>query len=93
MSNIYNYIARDSKYYATKVSQDIVERSEKIERFPESGRIVPELDDFKIREVFIYSYRLMYKISKQSIEVLAVIHFKQDFSLGDFEKVRKFSKS
>ncbi|MFH1674481.1 MAG: type II toxin-antitoxin system RelE/ParE family toxin [Pseudomonadota bacterium] len=40
----YDYIARDSKFYAAKVSQDIVEKSERLNDFPEIGRIVPVMD-------------------------------------------------
>ena len=80
MKKIYDYIARDSKYYAEKVSQDILERSEKLNEFPEIGRIVPEIGEVNIREVIVYSYRLIYEISSDKIEVLPLIHCKQDFS-------------
>ena len=80
LKKIYDYIARDSKYYAEKVSQDILERSEKLNEFPQIGRIVPEIGEVHIREVIVYSYRLIYEISSDKIEVLALIHCKQDFS-------------
>ena len=80
LKKIYDYIARDSKYYAEKVSQDILERSVKLNEFPEIGRIVPEIGEVNIREVIVYSYRLIYEISSDKIEVLALIHCKQDFS-------------
>ncbi len=80
LKKIYDYIARDSKYYAEKVSQDILERSEKLNEFPEIGRIVPEIGEVNIREVIVYSYRLIYEISSDKIEVLALIHCKRDFS-------------
>ena len=80
LKKIYDYIARDSKYYAEKVSEDILERSEKLNEFPEIGRIVPEIGEVNIREVIVYSYRLIYQISSDKIEVLALIHCKQDFS-------------
>ena len=80
LKKIYDYIARDSKYYAEKVSEDILERSEKLNEFPEIGRIVPEIGEVNIREVIVYSYRLIYEISSDKIEVLALIHCKQDFS-------------
>ena len=89
LKKIYDYIARDSKYYARKVSQEIVEKSEKLNNFPEIGRIVPEIDEPNIRELIIYSYRLIYEISPDKIEILALIHGKQDFSSGDMGKVRK----
>ena len=43
LKQIHDYIAKDSKFYAQKVSQEIVDKSEILNSFPESGRIVPEI--------------------------------------------------
>lgn len=80
LKEIYDYIARDSKYYAEKVSQDIVEKSELLHKFPKIGRVVPEIGEANIREVIVYSYRLIYEVSSDKIEILTLIHCKQDFS-------------
>lgn len=80
LKDIHDYIARDSKYYAQKVSQDIVDKSEQLENFPMMGRIVPELEDTNIREIFIYSYRLIYEVTSGSVQVLALIHGKRNFT-------------
>ncbi len=80
LKQVYDYIARDSKFYAKKVSQEIVEKSEKLNSFPEVGRIVPEIGDPNIRELIIYSYRLIYEIFTNRIEVLALIHGKRNFT-------------
>lgn len=80
LKQVYDYIARDSKFYAKKVSQEIVEKSEKLNSFPEIGRIVPEIGDSNIRELIIYSYRLIYEIFPNRIEVLALIHSKRNFT-------------
>lgn len=53
LKDIHDYIARDSKYYAQKVAQEIIEKSELLQQFPELGRIVPEISDTNIRELFI----------------------------------------
>lgn len=79
LKQIHDYIARDSKYYAEKVSAEIVESSEKLNSFPEAGRMVPEIGDPKIRELFVYSYRLIYEISLNEIQILALIHSKRNF--------------
>jgi toxin ParE1/3/4 len=76
---IHDYIARDSKYYAKKVAVEIVESSEKLNSFPEAGRMVPEIGDPKIRGLFVYSYRLIYEIFPNEIEILALIHGKRNF--------------
>jgi plasmid stabilization system protein ParE len=88
LKKIHDYIAEDSKYYALKVSQEFVARSETLFDFPEMGRMVPEIEDPNIRELIIYSYRLTYEVSSSHIEILAIIHCKQNFT-GDFEELRK----
>jgi len=80
LKQIYDYIAIDSKFYAQKVSQEIVEKSEKLNSLPEVGRIVPEIGDPNIRELIIYSYRLIYEVFPNKIEILALIHGKRDFT-------------
>ena len=80
LKQIHSYISRDSRFYAEKVSLEIVEKSEKLGFFPEAGRIVPEIGDSNIREIFVYSYRLIYEIFPNSIEILALIHGKREFN-------------
>ena len=38
------------------------------------GRIVPELNEEDVRELFLYSYRIIYEIKDEVIFVLAVVH-------------------
>lgn len=76
---IHDYIARDSKYYAQKVTVEIIEKSEKLRTFPKIGRVVPEIADPDIREIMIYSYRLIYEITSEKIEILTLIHGKRKF--------------
>ena len=83
LKQIHDYIANDSRYYAKKVVQTIAERTEELMAFPQIGRMVPEIDNPNIRELFVYSYRLIYEISSEGIEILAVIHGKRDF----FERI------
>ena len=80
LKQIHGYISRDSRFYEEKVSLEIVEKSEKLGFFPEAGRIVPEIGDSNIREIFVYSYRLIYEIFPNGIEILALIHGKREFS-------------
>jgi plasmid stabilization system protein ParE len=76
----HDYIARDSKFYAKKVSQEFVDKSEKLDSFSKAGRIVPEIGDPNICELIIYSYRLICEIFPDKIEVLALIHGKRNFA-------------
>ena len=80
LRQIYEYISQDSLYYAKEVTDKIVSETEKLIEFPKIGRIVPELDNGNIRELIIYSYRLIYEITeKADIYILAVIHGRQLF--------------
>lgn len=83
LKQIHEFISRDSKQYARKVTDDIVSLSESIEQLPLRGRIVPEIDNPAIRELFAYSYRLIYEVIGERIHILAVIHFRRDLSRMD----------
>ena len=76
---IADYISRDSEFYARAVVTKIVDVSRSLGEFPGMGRVVPELNDENIRERFVYSYRLVYKIEKNRILIVAVIHGKRLF--------------
>ncbi|MBN2834785.1 MAG: type II toxin-antitoxin system RelE/ParE family toxin [Candidatus Delongbacteria bacterium] len=58
LRNIFNYIREDSSFYAEEVKKKFIYESKKLSDFPKLGRIVPEVEDENIRELFIYSYRI-----------------------------------
>lgn len=68
------FIGRDSAFHARRVVEEIFDIGESIPEQPLLGRMVPELQDSGLRERFLYSYRIIYQISAQEIEILAVIH-------------------
>ncbi len=61
-------------FYAQAVVTNILSVSRSLGNFPLVGRLVPEVDVENVRERFVYSYRLIYKIEKQRILIVAVIH-------------------
>lgn len=71
---IHAYIAQDSPQYATDMVDRLTRRSQQIADFPLSGRRVPEYDMDQIREVIEGSYRIIYHIKPDQIDVLAVVH-------------------
>ncbi len=79
LQSIAAYIERDSEYYARAVVGKILEAGRNLADFPMLGRMVPELDDEKIRERFVYSYRLVYRIEREKILIIAIIHGKRLF--------------
>jgi toxin ParE1/3/4 len=88
LKKLFDYIASDSRYYAIKVSHEFVEKSERLGKHPRMGRVVPEIENANIRELIIYSYRLIYEITPKRIVILAIVHGKQDFPRA-FDKTRK----
>jgi toxin ParE1/3/4 len=74
VESIAQYIGRDSEFYARAVATRIIQMARSIESFPWMGRVVPELEDEKIRERLVYSYRVVYQVQATRILIVAVIH-------------------
>jgi plasmid stabilization system protein ParE len=74
------YISVDSPAYARIVVKKIVTATKKLSRFPNLGREVPEFQEPKIRELFEYSYRIIYEVGSEQITIAAVIHGKRQMS-------------
>ncbi|MEM6754175.1 MAG: type II toxin-antitoxin system RelE/ParE family toxin, partial [Cyanobacteria bacterium P01_C01_bin.38] len=77
LSSIYNYISQNSPQYAQRIVEKLTNRSEQIAQFPLSGRIVPEFETKQIREVIEGSYRIIYYIKTDQIDIIAVLHGSQ----------------
>ncbi|MGL4599185.1 MAG: type II toxin-antitoxin system RelE/ParE family toxin [Bacteroidia bacterium] len=71
---IYEFIAKDSPFYATRWINYLIESVEVLEEFPLSGRIVPEKNTKTIRELIIGNYRIFYKVTTKRIYILRIHH-------------------
>ncbi len=80
---IHKYISQNSPRYARRIVEKLLKRSEQIVFFPNSGRVVPEYEQPDIREVLESSYRLIYLVGEEQMDVLAVIHAKQQLDLNE----------
>lgn len=80
---IFTYIRGDSKHYAEKIIQEIVERTDSLSLFLKRGRIVPEVNQENIREIFIYSYRIIYEILDGDVYILTIVHGKRNLTAED----------
>ena len=74
VDSIAAYIAKDSPFYASAVVRKILGTAESLGKFPYIGPIVPEVGEHAFRERFIYSYRLIYRVTNEEVMVVAVIH-------------------
>jgi plasmid stabilization system protein ParE len=71
---IRDYIARNSPGYAQALADRIVQRTEQLAAMPRLGAEVPEYGDETIREVLEHPYRIVYRVTTDRVEVVAILH-------------------
>ena len=81
---IIEYIAEDNPDAALTLIDQFEALVEKLKDYPESGRVLPELKNDRIRELVVHkNYGVIYEINPDIIEILTVRHFQQDFSSSE----------
>jgi len=68
------YIARDAPRAAAIFADRAFRATDRLANFPRSERIVPELGIEDIREVLVGSYRVIYRIREDAVQVVTVHH-------------------
>ena len=79
---IINFIKNENRIVAQNIFHSIRKETVKLKLFPNKGRIVPELKNQHIllyRELFHKVWRIIYKIEKNNIFIIAVIDSRRDF--------------
>ncbi len=71
---VYEFIARDSPAYAQRTIDRLTDCSKRLADFPLSGAVVSEHDSPDIREIVERPYRIIYRVSAERVDVLAVVH-------------------
>jgi toxin ParE1/3/4 len=71
---ITDFIAADSPHYASLFAIDVLNAVERLQLFPRSGRVVPEVQAPEIREIVLGNYRIVYRIRTDLVEILTVWH-------------------
>jgi len=72
--SIRGYLNQTSPAYAQLIAEKIIRRTEQLADQPLTGAEVPEYQDETLREVFERPYRIMYRVSAQRIQIVAIIH-------------------
>ena len=72
-----DFIAQDNIEAARRWQEGIIEKVEKMQDFPEQGRIVSEDGRPNVREIFYKSHRIIYKLTSREILILTIRHSKQ----------------
>ena len=71
---IHEYISPDSKIYADKFIEKLIDRVDQLGSFPKSGRSLPEFTSEIIRELMEGNYRIVYKINPDHIGIVRIHH-------------------
>ena len=71
---IYNYIYRNSIYYALKTINGITDLAAHLETLPYMGRKIPEYNQEDKRELIYKSYTIMYQIEYDKIFICRIWH-------------------
>jgi plasmid stabilization system protein ParE len=80
LEDLVRYISRDSAFYAQRFGEKVVLATRRLRDFPESGRMIPEVDDQTLREIIVQGYRVMYRLEADRVLILAVMHGSRDLS-------------
>ena len=76
---IADYIALDKPEAARKYVQRVFESVARLEQFPNSGSIPPEMPDLSYRQVVVPPCRIFYRIEKDYVFILYVMRSDQLF--------------
>jgi addiction module RelE/StbE family toxin len=84
-AEIAEYISRDNPTAAEKWIDDVFSKVEQLKSFPESGRIVPEINSKDFRELIYGNYRIIYRLEKIQVSILTIRHGKQILPLDEIQ--------
>src|SRR5438132_508369 len=74
LQSIQRYIARGAPRTAAAFVKKLKKAAERLREFPESGGTVPELEPLDYREIVFGNYRILYRYTGRTVEIVAVQH-------------------
>ena len=83
------YIARDNPNHAEQLFDKLKTRTDSLERFPDRGRVVPELGALGVRflrELVVAPYRILYRVEGDSVHIVAVFDGRRNLADVLFER-------
>jgi addiction module RelE/StbE family toxin len=81
LKDIADFISKDSVNYARLQVLRIRERTNVLKIQDFIGKVVPEIDNYNIRQLIEGNYRIIYKVvSKQRIDILTIHHSARDLT-------------
>ncbi len=86
VSEIAEYIAKDNTEASARWVDAVFRKVKRLEKFPRSGRKVPEAGRADIMEIIYGNYRIIYRVSQKEVSILSVRHNKQNLPRKDVFK-------
>lgn len=91
LSDIGEYIAKDSERYAQITVNRLFNSTDILEKHPLAGKVVPEFENESIRELVRGNYRIVYQIiNKERIDILTVHNsarlLESSYDFSEFEE-------
>jgi toxin ParE1/3/4 len=75
VEQIASYIEKDSPFQARRVVQLIIKETRKLREHSRIGKMIPEAEEDRYRELRVFSYRILYQIQGEDrIAIIGVVH-------------------
>jgi len=72
-----NFIHKDNPTAAANFLKRVEKTLRRLEKYPESGRRIPEYPELPYRELLVLPYRFFYRVDGKTIFIVAVWHSAQ----------------
>lgn len=73
LNDIAEYIAVSNPYAAKQLVENVFSKVQRLEQFPDSGRIPEEISTLNYREVVVNPCRIFYKVDNDSVYILHLL--------------------
>lgn len=80
---IYEHIAKDAPLNAKTVTQALVNKTQQSLQHALIGKKVAEVDDDNLREISLFSWRILYYIQHDKVYVLTLVHKRRNLQAQD----------
>ena len=78
LNEIAEYIAVSNPYAARQLVESVFSKVQRLEQFPDSGRIPEEISTLNYREVVVNPCRVFYKVDNDSVYILHLLRQERD---------------
>jgi toxin ParE1/3/4 len=74
LKNIKTFVQKDSYQNSIKVVKTILEKIQVLEKYPGIGKIIAQTNLGALRQIIVYSYRIIYRIENDAVQILTIHH-------------------